>query len=363
MYAGRLPWQVAVPLADRKDKRMYTRILVPLDGSPRAERSVPVAAMLARATGGSVVLVQILGVLGTIGAFGTIEPTNYNPELLEEDRREATAYLTGIAGRPVLAGISTETGVFTGSPATAILDAITAYKADAIIITSHGRAGMTRWALGSVAEYIVRHTKVPVIVLRARGNSPAEQPSDAQPPARVLVPLDGSPLAEAVLKPAVELAKALNAPRAGLLHLMLVVSPYETAEAHLDIEGATATAREYLAAVAAQLQAGYEAVTVTWDVSVNVDIASGVMRDAEQGDGSHGDGASAGCDVIAMATHGRTGLKRWMVGSITERVLHATAQPMLIVRPGLVEAKQQVQERVETTERTSPEAPVWSALF
>lgn len=339
---------------------MYTRILVPLDGSPRAERSVPAAAMLARSTHGSIILVHVLR---TIGEFGPIVPTANNEVILDEERHEATAYLTRIAGLPVLSGIPTETSIFTGPASMAILDAVVAYRADAIVITSHGRTGMSRWALGSVAEHIARHATVPVLMLREQGDSPAERLPDRMHPPQVLVTLDGSTLAETALGPAVEMAKALTAPAPGALHLMLVVSPFEAAEARLEDEAAIESAKEYLTGVAAKVRAQHSDVSVTWSVVIDTDAASGIIRVAEAGEDVEHAGGFGRYDVVAMATHGRTGLSRWMVGSITERVLHATRIPMLIVRPSPAEARERVKEQAATQEAEAPDIPAWSALF
>lgn len=339
---------------------MYTRIVVPLDGSPRAERSVPVAAMLARSTHGSIILVHVLR---TIGEFGPIIPTASNAAILDEERHEANAYLTRIAGLPVMSGIPTETGVFTGQASMAILDAVVAHKADAIVITSHGRTGMSRWALGSVAEHVVRHARVPVLMLREQGDSPAERLPDREYRPQVLVPLDGSSLSETALEPAAELAKALTAPAPGSLHLMLVVSPFETAEARLEDEVAIETTKSYLTAVAAKVRAQHNDVSVTWSIAIDTDAASGIIRVAEVSESSERTSGFGKYDVLAMATHGRTGLSRWMLGSTTERVLHATQVPMLVVRPGPVQAQERVTEEAATQESEPPDIPAWSALF
>ena len=338
---------------------MYTRILVPLDGSPRAERSVPVAAMLARASHGSVILLQVLS---TVGELGPVVPTSYSTTLLEEERHEVNAYLVRIASLPVLSGVPTETEVLNGPPAIAILDALTTYKADVVVITSHGRTGITRWALGSVAEHVIRHATVPIVVLREQGESPAEHIPDHEHLPRVLVPLDGSSLSETVLEPAVDMAKALAAPARGAIHLLLVVSPFEAAEANLEDEAAIGAAKDYLGSVASKVRARHNDIEVTWSVAVNTEAASGVLRSAEDRDEAEG-AYPFGYDVIAMATHGRSGLSRWMFGSITERVLRTTRLAMLIVHPGPVEEKQQVREIEVGRERAASDIPAWSGLF
>lgn len=334
---------------------MYTRILVPLDGSTRAERSVPVAAALARASRGSVVLMQVIRVGG---AYGPIVPSTYSGALADADRREAQAYLTSIAGLPALSGINTEVGVFTGPPAVSILDAATAYKADAIVITSHGRTGMSRWALGSVAEHVFRNAHIPVVVMREHGLSPAERQGSEPKPLRVLVPLDESPQAETALEPAMELAKALAGTASGTVHLLCVVAAGVDPMDLPMVEQATAKAKQYLVELSERLQAQQPEVHVTWAVASASDAASGILRVAERQDAQRGDEHSGGADLIALASHGRTGLKRWMVGSVAERVLHATSLPMLIVRSGGESALERAEEQV-----ASPQMAAWPALF
>lgn len=342
---------------------MYSRILVPLDGSSRAERSVPVAALLARASHGSVVLIQALGVSDVYGAF---EPTTRTVEVLEESKRDATAYLTRISGLPVLSGIPTETGVFTGPVAVSILDAVIAYRADAMVITSHGRTGVPRWALGSVAEHVIRHAKVPVVVLREQGSSPAEPVPGRVYAPRVLVGLDGSPLAEAVLEPAIAMAQAMATSDTAALHLVLVVSPSVIVESGMREQAAMQMAEAYLASVAERIRTRHAGVAVTWKAIINADAASGLLRVAENADNTNDASGFGSCSMIALATHGRSGLARWMFGSVTERVLHTTTIPMLVVRPALVDEKVATDAAEGKSETSKPDmaaVPTLSALF
>ncbi len=156
-------------------------------------------------------------------------------------------------------------------------------------------------------------------------------------PLRTLVPLDGSPLAEAVLSPAVHLTAALAAPGRGALHLVQVVKPFpatteEGVVSELNAE-AVQRAKAYLAQVVERLQSTLKDVklAVTSSVKLGDDVASTLVNLAEQG---RKDTADVGaCDLIAISTHGRGGLERWVMGSVTDRVLNTTRLPMLTVRP------------------------------
>lgn len=327
---------------------MFTRVLVPLDGSPRAERAVPVAAKIAEASRGTVMLVRVATM-----------PIEYGPALipplsvgtLEAERTEFAGYLAEVAGLPVFASVGTETEVLLGPAAQSILEVASDKQAALVVMTSHGRTGFSRWLLGSVAQQVARHAPVPVLVLREQGPTLTVQHPDLEHLPRLLVPLDGSPLAEAALEPAAELAAALSPTPA--LHLALVVSPYEAMEENMPEALAVDGAEDYLGTIAARLKDAHPGLSVTWSVGVGTDVAETIMRIAARGDDTEGAGVFGGCDAIAIATHGRTGFARWALGSITERVLHGTKLPLLVVRPPkLAAAARAAVAHVATTAET-----------
>ncbi|HYU72342.1 MAG TPA: universal stress protein, partial [Ktedonobacteraceae bacterium] len=201
---------------------MFKRILVPLDGSARAERALPVAASLARASGGSIVLLR--AVTSPIDfAWYAMESPIAMQEGIEADIARATDYLASVAGSSELAGIEIKTEVLPGAPALSIFPVARAFQADLIVMCSHGYTGRTRWILGSVSQKVARHSPVPVLVLREDGSVPVNLHPDGMRSVRVLVPLDGSSLAEAALAPAAQLSAALSAPARGALHVARVL--------------------------------------------------------------------------------------------------------------------------------------------
>ncbi len=154
------------------------------------------------------------------------------------------------------------------------------------------------------------------------------------------------PSAKAALEPAASLITALAAPAPGALHLVRVVKPPTAENEEQDLEAGDARepilhkAKRYLRATVEHLHEGLVApavadlkLAVTWSVAVDTDVAGAIIRVAENGEDAEGAGVFGGCDVIAMATHGRGGIQRWAMGNITERVLNATRLPLLVVRP------------------------------
>lgn len=326
---------------------MYTRILVPLDGSPRSEAALPIAARLAQASGGTLVLTRIVNVSPELTPYFAM-PVASAPQLTYEVIDDAKAYLEQMRNHARVRGTQIETHVFLGMTAHALLEAIAETKADMIVMCSHGRVGFARWALGSVAQHITRHAPVPVLVLREGKPLLPDEIAERGYPLRALVTLDGSHLAEAVLPHAVTVLTALAGQDGGELRLTSIVSPFD-----LEVAGITQTvgveaARRYLDSAAERLRADNAAtnIRITSNVAVSRDVAGYLISMAEEDQGTSNadtdkpnDAASApdeshgGYDFMAMATHGRTGVALWAVGSVTERVLQSTRLPLLIVRP------------------------------
>lgn len=311
--------------------QMYTHILVPLDGSERAERAVPVAACIARASSARITLLQALPMPAPAGAFPATSMLTASQ--LAARQSAAADYLARIAGCPLLSGLEVSTRLATDTPAAAILDTARESQADLIVLCSHGRSGLSRWMLGSVAEHVARQSTVPVLVLRESGPIPTGPHPDPEQPLRILVPLDGSTLAETAIDPATETVLALAGPYGAALHLTMALTPLETDAAYMP-EGLTLLgARTYLGHIADRLSSAHPQLTVTWSITSGFDTADALLRVAETGEDAMGAGPPSRCDLIAMATHGRTGVARWALGSITERVLHASTLPMLVIRP------------------------------
>lgn len=319
---------------------MLKRVLVPLDGSARAEQALPVAAHLVQEVGGTVVLLRVVSIPNEFVAYFTLEPIA-TQSVINATLEEARTYLKNLTSLGSLQSVQTETEVLLGDAAATILSVADSHHIDLIVLCSHGYTGMMRWTMGSVAEKVSQLAPVPVLVLREDGPVPVPPLSQEGSPLRVLIPLDGSVRAQAAIIPAAQFIAALAAPAQGALHLTrVVVLPDETHLGQRERETIMQQTKQYLNALAEQLREGLLdspiadlKLSITWSVTVDTDIAAGIIRVAEQGEDTEGAGASGSSQVIAMATHGYSGLQRWLMGSITFRVLHATRLPLLIVRP------------------------------
>ena len=312
---------------------MFKKILVPLDGSSRAEEALPVAARIARASGSTIYLLEVVSPVIDYGGAYNLAPIT-SGQVIESDMAVAEDYLKQVAASPGLAGIPTSTEVAFALPSQYILSAATRGEIDLIVLCSHGRTGFTRWALGSVAHTLAHESGVPTLILRESKPATPFTLLDTKRPIRALVPLDGSELAEAALAPASSLVAALSAPEQGALHLAEVVRLYQTSTEEGFVselnEEAVERAKVYLARVTERLQAPDQQprLSITSSVGLEQDVAATLVSLAE-----HGAGETGAYDLIAMSTHGRHGLERWVIGSVTDRVLNTTRLPILIVRP------------------------------
>lgn len=339
---------------------MFKRILVPLDGSARAESALPVAARLARAYGASVELVRVVEAYAEYGA--------YLQSALDEEKIEATRYLEGVARSIDLEGSEVVVKVPLGLAGKSIIAEAQASHASLIVLCSHGYTGMKHWMLGSVAEKVARHAPVPVFILREGATIFPTSPDRLL---RALVPVDGLPFSEEIIEPVSYLVAGLaySTLQSGELRLLRVIDLPATSgtlrsQAHISLlteEEIRQHAQDYLKEVATRLDETGLAeldLNVTTEVESNPDVAGVIIREAEgSGDDRY--------DLIAMVTHGRSGAEHLMMGSITERVLHTTKMPLLVVRPKNVQPARQSKEAGDDVEVEIKEVDVqsWAGLL
>lgn len=308
-------------------------ILVPLDGSELSERALPYVQLLAPLFGAQVTLLRAVteeereAFLFHHAADLEINPvaaTAIGEEHTEIAalRRSAEEYLSEQARALRLLGLSVTVCAAVGEPAEQITEAAHDTDDCLIVMGTHGYSGIRRWMLGSVADRVVHSTAAPVLLVRS-----SVEPAEPLALRRILVPLDGSGLAERALPAAAELARATGSELV-LLRVLLpmntvvpVLSPLDrpmSVAAELvneEMEGA----RQQLWLTAQTLDHG--------DLRVTPVVETGYPAEMIVDAALH-----PHADLIVMATHGRSGLKRWALGSVADKVLHAAQAPVLLIR-------------------------------
>lgn len=306
---------------------MFQRILVPLDGSAHAELAISTATRIAQAFAGTVTMLYIIA--PGAGPEGVREAQAYSAAETEKRQTEARGYLQKIELEvsEQFSGISTELHTTTGAVAPALLDAVQSLSSDLVVVCRHGLAGLTRWGPGGVAHRLLQQCPVPLLLLPDDERTFAAL---AHRQIRALVALDGSPHAEATLERVAQFLEGMS--RAGRQQgvvLLLQVAGTSTGSGWLRSTltspgDAHQQAEQYLGTVARRFTTGDLAsyhLDVTTLAPEEVDVAQAIVQAAERGP----------VDLIAMTRHGRGRLLRWALGSIMERVLHATGKPLFIL--------------------------------
>ena len=316
---------------------MFQRILLPLDGSARAERAVPIAARLARASGGSILLVRVVSKSSQFFPSLASKPT-LAQQVLAADFAQAEQYLADAAASADLQDIPLQIEVRFGPTVSTILAATDDYEADLIVLCSHGYGGLMRRIMGSVAEQLARHAPAPLLILRENGPVPGEWYETDARPLRALVPLDGSEQAEAVLEPAAQLVAALASRTPNVLHLLRVVQPVTANSKQGGMLTESERAKRYLEEVANQIREGVVApaaaqqgLDVTWSVAVDTYVVETLTYAGSKEVNPQGPEVLGDCDLVALATSGRDGVQHWAMGNITQHLLMDTRFPLFIV--------------------------------
>ncbi|HZY89719.1 MAG TPA: universal stress protein [Gemmataceae bacterium] len=308
---------------------MYRSILVPLDGSTFGEHALPLAWEIARRTGASLKLLHVIPPFPVIDAGG---PLLADADLTAHFQGQARAYLEGLLQRlGGVADVAVTPTVLEGEVVSQVKDFAARAEVDLVVMATHGRGPLARFWLGSVADELVRQLPLPLLLVRPREKPP--DPRGGPDLGRVLLPLDGSPLAERALEPAVALGGA-----GATYTLLRVVKPallpaYAPEGRSLEREAKglldqiealqqrlLAEAEEYLAGVAGRLRA--QGLQVQTRVAVEEQPAVAILREA----------ADARAGLIALGTHGRRGLARLFLGSVADKVVRGAAVPVLVHR-------------------------------
>jgi nucleotide-binding universal stress UspA family protein len=290
---------------------MFGTILVPLDGSTLAARAVPFATAFARAAGARLVLIRAV----------RAEPVPSEKAALAQRaaRRRAEVELGVVVDQLRQEGLTAEARVSSKAAPEAIVDAARQQHANLIVMSTHGRSGIGRWLYGSVADRVLQRTRVPVLLIPPS----CERTCPAEGALRLLVPLDGSELAERALG----FARAV-AGTAGEVLLYRVLPPSVPIDDGDPLDPywtevfaeARANVLDYLESVAAPLRAA------GCRVRLAVEHGARAQRIAEYA-------RREKVDLVVLSSHGRAGVARWLLGSVAEELLRDGRTPLLLLRP------------------------------
>jgi nucleotide-binding universal stress UspA family protein len=293
-------------------------ILVPLDGSSVAEQALPVAMAIAERARCKIKLVLVHQPL-----FG-IEPGPAFTKMELAMEKANRDYLRSVVARyRERLGRALTSAVLEGPVAATLARYGRELSADLMVMTTHGRGGIRRAWLGSVADQLIRTSEVPILVVRADGHDQASSVNLGE----ILVPLDGSPLAEAVLEPVIALARLWDAE----ISLIQVVSPVIlTSDPLLPFPNGYSdqimrmrreAAQDYIRDVAERLrEAGVKASGVAVRGGAVAETLLDLARPERVG-------------LVATATQGRGGVRRFVLGSVADKLVRGAEVPVLVVRP------------------------------
>lgn len=299
---------------------MIRTVAVPLDGSPFAEQALPHALGIVRRAGATLDLVHV-HVLHVVEEH-RVNRYSYDPAIDKENQRKEQLYLESTAqSLAAVSPVPWTAAVVSGLDSEGILQRVQDRKADLIVMTTHGRGALDRFFLGGVADELIRQAAVPVLMVRPRDPAPGIVPEPSLE--HVLVPLDGSSLAERVLGPAMDFVRLWEG-RCTLLRV-IEASPSKTAgrpngprppETEQEV-----AAKAYLEKIAGRLRE--QGTAVQTRVVVAPYAAPAILEEAQ----------TQRCDFIALATHGSGGLRRMLLGSVTDKVVRGSSLPVLAYRP------------------------------
>ena len=310
---------------------MYRMIMVPTDGSGFDREAIRVALRIAARSGAKVRLVRVLSTGSFFGIAAATEGTPVPAEVVRSERDRASSELYALAAE---CRTTSKADIGVDLHAGPVADVLEGYAKrhdfDLIVISSHGRGGISRLSLGSVTDSLIRHTTTPVLVVKTPTSYLNPRVGEAFK--RIVVPLDGSMLAEQILPRVVKLAK-LEEAEITLLH---VLTPQTYSQKEIVDpsspwwEKDISAARAYLLRIAGTLRRDGVLATVDIVIGENVAEAIGDYAGRER------------ADMIAIATHGRGGLSRMLRGSVADAVTRSARMSMLVFRPE------------KTAERTAP---------
>ena len=302
---------------------MFKKILVPLDGSVRAEQALALVWKLLPPAELDLILLEVTEAPNMIFPLDTVGIDGYVHFTSEEILRKVDEYIGEVTDKvrawsPKVRGVHLD-----GNPDEAIVDIATKEEVDLIVMVTHGYKGIERFLFGSVTEKVIRDAPCPVLAIR-----------DGHLPNHILISLDGTPFSETILEPALALARLVKAkvtlarvdvPEEDLsLRDVQSIRQFDKGLAESMLYYENQKEETYLEDIRGRLMR--DPANADLDLDIEVDRgAPGVRLPIIA--------KRVNSDLIAMATHGRKGIDRFFNRSVTENVMHHTEVAMLVLHP------------------------------
>jgi nucleotide-binding universal stress UspA family protein len=300
---------------------MYSKILIPLDGSTTAEKVLPYARYLAGRFKTPIELLAVIDI-AEIAAHMSADKARFLDTMIEDGVKQSTVYLRGAAS--TFPGANVKCSVERGRAEDVIIEKGAADTGLLITMATHGRSGLNRFLLGSVAEKVLRGSANPLLLVRATEEAKGEGEAVFK---TVIVPLDGSELAESVLPMVADIARKLN------LEVLLFRAYHIPSYAYAGDEGYAVNYEELVSGVRDEAKE-YLKKKVAEVKKLGVEAVSFSTKEGFAGDEIIDIGRNTPGSLMAMCSHGRSGMRRWVLGSVAETVVRHAAGPVLITRPG-----------------------------
>ena len=311
---------------------MYSKIIVPLDGSDLSEQAMPYAELVARSLDVPIELVNAYDILPP-GLLGGSNRQAVISSMDESARQRAFTSLDNQRHRLQAAGISVNVTAQRGPAADVIVAAAGAEPDALVVMSTHGRSGISRWVMGSVTDKVLHTIPNPMLIVRASVVGPAAPESSLK---SVMVPLDGSALSELAVSHAISVAGALSAvitllritpTEAHYRQQLGMVTPEMGAVPNVDLADPADLAGEDADETAAYLADVQNRMTI--DHAHGVSTQHIVNDNVAQAIIDHAGGQPT---LVVMTTHGRSGVGRMVLGSVTDRVVRHSNLPVLVIR-------------------------------
>lgn len=299
---------------------MYTRMLIPLDGSKTAEKVLPYARYFA---GKLKLPVELLAVIDMAERATHIpaEKAPFFDSMIEEGVKKSASYLRGVAG--TFGDADVKCTVEKGRADEVIIEKGGTDTSTVICMATHGRSGLDRFLLGSVAEKVLRGAANPLLLVRATEEAKSDGAAALK---SIVVPLDGSELAESIITMVADMAKKSG------LEVVLFRAYHLPTYAYTSDEMYSAVDYDELIVSVRDEATQYLEKKVAEVRKLGVENVSVVAKEGFAADEIIALGRKTPDSLIAMCSHGRTGVKRWVLGSVTENVVRHSGDPVLVMR-------------------------------